>query len=521
MKHPHRTFVFKLSMAKYLTLVVGTSVLCLFLLMTFIVERSITHHFIVQDRTQLESVANSLLGNKNKMQKMMLANLLNNSFGIHHSFFIITSSSIINKKGENKTLNTILHPLVIEENIWPELKKIIINSRILQTTDSLDNLFKNNTLEPFRHDLYTWNINNTNYRVLIVKEVDYAKKKNNYLLNSTKPHQLNKEQPPLNSAIIVGLDISFHQEYLKELRYQLISLALIISFLSMIIVHYLIKRGLIPIKAISDEIKAVQGGHLSTRISDEPYPIELKPLIASFNHLMWKLDTFFEQQARFSEDIAHELRTPMTNLITQTQIILQKERNKEEYQEALYGNLEEFERLSKMVNDMLFLANTDALDNLPDVEQINLIELVNETIDYFDALSEINQQKIYFDISGIMQQQTNLSGNKSMLKRAISNILSNAFKYSIPHTDILVATKVQDDKIVISFTNQIEKNLSNEQLCKLFDRFYRVDPSRNNNEGKLTSIGIGLAMTKVIINAHKGSIEVSCQDLKFSISISI
>jgi two-component system heavy metal sensor histidine kinase CusS len=214
--------------------------------------------------------------------------------------------------------------------------------------------------------------------------------------------------------------------------------------------------------------------------------------------MLTRIEEGFIRLSHFSADIAHELRTPLTNIVTQTQVGLSKERRTEDYQELLYSNLEDMERLSKMASDMLWLAKSENGLITPSFETINIQEEVQSLFDFFEALAE--DTHITLAISG---NTSNISGDRELIRRALTNLLSNAIRHTPEGKTIkVVLVDTANDMVGISITNEGSTILS-EHLERIFDRFYRVDPSRQRHGD---GTGLGLAIVRTIVEAHKGVI---------------
>jgi len=197
----------------------------------------------------------------------------------------------------------------------------------------------------------------------------------------------------------------------------------------------------------------------------------------------------------FSSDIAHELRTPVSNLLTQTQVTLSKDRNSDEYRDVLVSNIEEFERLSRMISDMLFLAKSENNLIIPHREQLSLRDEVHGLFEFYGILSE--DKSIVMTCSG----SARVSGDRLMLRRAISNLLSNALRYTPTGGRITVHIDDTGDSLVKLSVENTGVAIPDEHLPRLFDRFYRVDGSRQRfGDG----VGLGLAITRSIMRAHGG-----------------
>ncbi len=220
----------------------------------------------------------------------------------------------------------------------------------------------------------------------------------------------------------------------------------------------------------------------------------------------------FRRLSDFSADLAHELRTPISNLMTETQVALAKARSADQYREVLYSNLEEYERLARMIADMLFLVKADNRVIVPSSEMVDLAAEARALFGFYEAFAE--EKGVRLVLAGIGA----VRGDRLMIRRALSNLLSNAIR----HTPLDGAVKVRIDRrdsgdIELSVENPGEA-IEPEHLPRLFDRFYRVDPSRQKaGEGA----GLGLAITKSIIEAHKGTIQASSSHglTRFAITI--
>lgn len=211
-----------------------------------------------------------------------------------------------------------------------------------------------------------------------------------------------------------------------------------------------------------------------------------------------RLEGSFHRLSNFSADIAHELRTPITNLKTQTEVVLSQVRDSEQYREILYSNLEEYERMAKMVSDMLFLAQADNNQIKPEMVSVDLAAEVQALFEYFEAWAEEKS------VSLICQGPAlRVRGDRFMIRRALSNLLSNAIRHTPCGQAVVISlAEGTNDTVVIRVENP-GLTIDPEHLPRLFDRFYRVDPSRQR---KGEGAGLGLAIVKSIIDAHGGTI---------------
>ena len=260
------------------------------------------------------------------------------------------------------------------------------------------------------------------------------------------------------------------------------------------------RRGLEPIRRMAALAHNISANRLGERLSLEPVPPELCDLASALNAMLARLEESFRRLSDFSSDIAHELRTPVGNLVTETEVALSRARSADEYREVLYSNLEEYNRLSRMIGDMLFLAKAENGLIVPRQEQVNLAEEAQGLFAFYEALAEERGLGLVLEGTG------KILGDRLMIRRALSNLLSNALRHTLRGNSV----KVSIDRLDSGETRLTIENpgtdIPPEHLSRLFDRFYRVDASRKKTSD---GAGLGLAITKSIIEAHQATITVS------------
>jgi two-component system heavy metal sensor histidine kinase CusS len=302
-----------------------------------------------------------------------------------------------------------------------------------------------------------------------------------------------KGSPP--ALVAVATDISHHQHFMSSFRVTLWSFVILASFVTGVLGWIAARRGLAPLQAIKRKAADITAHRLDSRLPVDSVPVELLDLVETLNEMLTRLENSFRKLSDFSSDIAHELRTPVSNLLTQTQVTLSKDRNPDEYRDVLASNVEEFERLSRMISDMLFLAKSDNHLIIPHREQLNLLDEVNGLFEFYEILAD--DKSILMTRSG----SARVSGDRLMLRRAISNLLSNALRHTPAGGRIDVHLDDTGDSLVKLSVENTGDPIAAEHLPRLFDRFYRVDCSRQRfSEG----VGLGLAITRSIMRAHGG-----------------
>lgn len=428
------------------------STVIILMIMGLVIHQLVMHHFETQDRTQLEG----------KIQ--LVENLLEQN---HH-----------NPSELNLYLKDALvghHDLIVQ--IERPSGQIIFSSS--------PTALKSKTLVKSKHGLWLeWKVQNKIYHGLIYKK--------SFDQNSAIP----------SAQIIVGIDTSEHLHFLNDFRRQLLYIGVIGTICLMLLGWFAAWRGLRPVQNMAKVAEGISAQHLSERLEVDNTPTELKSLAIAFNDMLDRLETAVGKLSDFSSDLAHEIRTPINNLMTQTQVCLSRSRDIATYQEILFSNLEEFERLARMVSDMLFLAKAEHGLHRANLQQVNLVKEVSALFDFYDAIAAEKGMSLKQTGQGYVE------GDPSMLRRALSNLLSNAIKYG--KSDSIIKIKCQQNSDTTELTIENESSpLSQEQLTRLFDRFYRTDASRQRVE---EGTGLGLAITKSILDVHGATIQANYEN---------
>jgi len=307
------------------------------------------------------------------------------------------------------------------------------------------------------------------------------------------------DQPP--ATVALAINIQNHRSFLNAFHRDL-WLAIAAGILLTVVLGWVAaRRGLTPLRAMTNVAKGISASRLDDRLSPDAVPPELVDLANEFNGMLARLEDSFRRLSDFSSDLAHEIRTPITNLMTQTQVAVSKERSAGEYREVLYSNLEEYERLARMVADMLFLAKADNGLVIPNSETVDLATEMRGLFGFYEAVADEQNVSLVLVGEGVVH------GDKLMLRRAFSNLLSNAIRHTPRFATVKVEIKPEAEagNIRLVFENQGE-NIPQEHLSRLFDRFYRADSSRKKTSD---GAGLGLAITQTIVEAHQGTIRVS------------
>lgn len=308
--------------------------------------------------------------------------------------------------------------------------------------------------------------------------------------------------PPYEIALAV--DISHHEDFLDSFQLAL-ALVLVLAALLALMAGWMVARiGLAPLHRTAQLAREISAEHLDQRLPTEGIPPELEELTDSFNAMLDRLSDAIERLSSFAVDLAHEMRTPVSNLMMQTQVMLGQSRSVEEYRDVLASNIEEYERLARTIGDMLFLAKADNGLIVPHRESVDLASEVSELFGFYEALAEDRQMTLHATGNAVIE------GDRLMLRRALSNLIANAIRYAPPDSIVSVTLEQLSDSIRISIENPAP-DLDTDKVKRLFDRFYRSEHS--GGEGTpVDGSGLGLAITRSIARAHCGSIHAESAD---------
>jgi two-component system heavy metal sensor histidine kinase CusS len=308
------------------------------------------------------------------------------------------------------------------------------------------------------------------------------------------------QRPPLR--FMIGIDTQAVQATQHHLLIALISLAIVGVLLASALGYWVARIGLKPLIKLSQEAQRLAPPLLSARLQLSPLPPELDQFVSSFNSTLERVEQAYTRLESFNADVAHELRSPLTNLIGQTQVALTRGRSAEHYFEVLQSNLEELERLRSIINDMLFLASADQGSKATKLTSTSLADEVATTLDYLDFILEDAQVQVR--VSGDAQVQIEIAH----LRRALINLLNNAVQHTAPGQLIEVRIDTEHHQVRLGVANPGEP-IASEHLPRLFERFYRVDASRSNSGA---NHGLGLAIVKAIALMHGGDVFVRSDD---------
>lgn len=293
---------------------------------------------------------------------------------------------------------------------------------------------------------------------------------------------------------------------LGRLKNSLIQLVVVGVLLFSLLGIAVVRLGLRPLRQFSQRIQGIRMDSLDARIYSRDWPSELGPLAEAFNRLLARLEKDVDQLTRFSGDLAHELRTPITNLRVETEVLLEKARTVDEYRGVLEDNLIELERLSKVIDRILLLAKMDSPQLALEMSPFSAAPLVHKLFDFYALLAE--EKEIKLTVEG----DCLLCADQPLVEQAFGNLLSNALKYTPAKGAVMIRLYQEqtslNERIGVMSVCDDGPGISAEHLPHIFDRFYRVDSSRSQI---IAGDGLGLAIVKAIMDVHDGEVIVSSE----------
>jgi len=332
-----------------------------------------------------------------------------------------------------------------------------------------------------------------------------------------------------NSHVTKIVQIASSLEGVEDALNKLL-LILIISVPSTLILaslggQFLAHKALKPVDNITQTARMITSQNLNQRINPPKVKDEISRLIETFNEMISRLDQSFRQMKQFSSDASHELKTPLTILKGEVEVMLRKERTSQEYQQTLRSNLEEINRMSQIVEDLLTLSKAETGEIRLNKEHINLAEILNEVVAQMDRLAK--SKKLHLSASN-HHQDIHIFGDVLRLRELFINLIENGIKYTEEGGSIRIILEKEYPPPVTDQPDWVEREkgqfvkiivadtgigIAKEDQERIFNRFFRVDKARSREQG---GSGLGLSICKWIVEAHQGEIGVESELAKGS-----
>ncbi len=355
-------------------------------------------------------------------------------------------------------------------------------------------------------------VNNSNdiNKTFLIKEVtkalegeEIATVQNNYIMYVAVP-VLNKTSNEKIGAVFISASISDIYESLSDIKNQLMLLTILIIIILGVFVFFISGIIIEPIKGILKVIQKMSDGHLNQRIEVKGHN-ELYQLSVSFNNMAEKLEKVETTRQEFVSNVSHELKTPLSSIkVLSESLLLQESLPEEMYREFLHDINSEVDRMTAIINDLLQLVKLDRKQTAIVFKPVNINKCMEGIVKRLRPLANKKDITITYEKS----KDIIADADEMKLSLALSNLVDNAIKYT-PNDGHVIVVVTSDHQNVFIAVQDTGIGISEEDQSKVFDRFYRVDKTRDRETG---GTGLGLAITHSTILLHNGSIKLtSCE----------
>ncbi|MBI1786533.1 MAG: heavy metal sensor histidine kinase [Acidobacteria bacterium] len=320
----------------------------------------------------------------------------------------------------------------------------------------------------------------------------------------------------LHDAFFVAIGRSRYQteQAIQEFTRIYLALMPVMIFGGCFLGWLLAGRALTPVREVARHAERITGSNLSLRIPGRQAGDELDYLIDTFNRMIERLESSFQQIRQFSTDVSHELRTPITAIRGQLEVALFNAKETEQYREAILNSLQDIERLSQIVRALLLLAQAESGQVALQRSRVDLASSLREIIDQFQIPAEEARVRLIEAVPAELAAEV----DRVQIERMVSNLISNAVKFTPPGGEVRVTLRPLEGafELVVADTGC---GIAPEHLAHIFERFYRVPTSRPSPE---KGLGLGLSFVAWIAKAHGGTVQVSSEldkGTRFTVSI--
>lgn len=303
--------------------------------------------------------------------------------------------------------------------------------------------------------------------------------------------------------IQLGTHLRFVRKSLSHFKRNLLAAFPIVLILGTLGGWALARKSLSPIGYIASKAKSITSQNLSERLVQRGTKDEMDDLIRTINEMIARLEESFMRMAEFTADASHELKTPICALKGEAEVLLSKARSTEEYQEGLVHFIDRFDRLNRMINDLILLSKSDSSQVELNIVPLRVDLLIQDLGDLFKALAE--QKNIALKMDSL--QETVVMGDKICFQQLFTNLIDNAVKFTPEKGSIRIRIEKNEDFVQVKVMDT-GIGIPKEEQENIFKRFYRVDKSRSKETG---GVGLGLSIAEWIAHAHHGKIEVQSE----------
>ena len=319
-----------------------------------------------------------------------------------------------------------------------------------------------------------------------------------------RKHNIRVLYAPIGRNIILQLGQSMenYTRFIEVFRKIFITTMASLFVFAAIIGWFMARRALAGVEAVTRTARQISETSLMERVPVKKYQDEIDQLAITFNRMLDRIQTLVTGIREMSDNIAHDLKSPITRIRGISEVSLTTDASNKEYESMAASTIEECDRLLDMINTMLVISKTEAGVNKLDTHKMDIAAVVRDACELFQAPAEDKELRLICEVTG----NISISGDNRLIQRMIANLLDNAIKYTPNGGSVDVAVNpVSNDAVEITIKDT-GIGISEKDMARIFERFYRCDPSRSE-----AGIGLGLSFARAIARAHGGDITVTSQ----------
>ena len=306
------------------------------------------------------------------------------------------------------------------------------------------------------------------------------------------------DPPATQVRVVVQYDARAERAFLRIYALNVLAVIAIGTLVNALLAWSIARVGLRPLACLTARAERISSSHLAQPLPEHDMPGELKELSRAFNRMLARLHESFTRLTQFSSDLAHDMRTPLTNLLAEAQVALSQPRSADEYRGVIESSVDEFQRLARLIDSMLFLARADSGHRRLSLQSVDARSEAMRIAGYFETMAADAGVEI------VVSGEAHFQGDVPLVQRALSNLISNALSHA-PRGSIVDVRCGELRRHALVSVSDSGAGIASPHLERIFDRFYRVDPSRHNSA---SGTGLGLAIVKSIMEEHHGECSV-------------
>ncbi len=307
---------------------------------------------------------------------------------------------------------------------------------------------------------------------------------------------------PDGSWLQVGMSNESRQRVLNRFLEFFLYVGVFLLLTGIVSGYYLSRRALRPIRHIIQTVRTIETGKMDARVPPTKTQDELGELVRLFNNMLARIESLIHGMEESLDNVAHELRTPMTRMHNIAEAALQIDKDPEQYKKALENFVEESDRILKMLNTLMDISEAETGVMYLEWKEFKVKELIDPVVEVYSYIAEEKGLRIYTDV----EKDLAVKADFNRISQVLANLLDNSIKYTSPdNPPISIKAWKSESGVVISVTDS-GKGIADHEMTKIWDRLYRGE---ENRDGSDKGLGLGLAQVKAILRAHNGWVEVS------------